>query len=140
LIGPVPAFYRRLKSGQTCVCTDAVRDFVGLVDFLNVVELSLETDFIGGINISSGIATSISQVYASVNAALGKIGPVDVDVIQTASDDIKHMVLNPTLAESIFGISFEYDLDRWVNECVTWYEKQAEIEVRSHITSIKNKS
>ncbi len=32
-IGPIPTFYKRLKAGQSCFCSDTVRDFLDMSDF-----------------------------------------------------------------------------------------------------------
>ena len=34
-IGPIPTFYTRLKAGKSCFCSDSVRDFLDMEDFLD---------------------------------------------------------------------------------------------------------
>ncbi len=41
-IGPIPTFYKRLKAGQACFCTDAQRDFLDMSDFLAAVDLVMD--------------------------------------------------------------------------------------------------
>ena len=38
-IGPIPTFYKRLKAGQGCFCTDAVRDFLDMDDSSRLMDL-----------------------------------------------------------------------------------------------------
>ena len=35
-IGPLPTFYQRLKEGKKCFCSEAVRDFLDMGDFLRI--------------------------------------------------------------------------------------------------------
>ena len=41
-IGPIPTFYKRLKAGQNCFCSDTIRDFLDMSDFLRLMESSLK--------------------------------------------------------------------------------------------------
>ena len=70
-IGPIPTFYKRLKSGQGCFCTDAQRDFLDMSDFLAAVDLAMEDDAPTGIfNVSSGEVISILSALRSANPGL----------------------------------------------------------------------
>ena len=61
-IGPIPTFYKRLKAGQACFCTDARRDFLDMSDFLAAVDVAMADDAPNGIfNVSSGSGHSIRK-------------------------------------------------------------------------------
>ena len=108
-IGPVPTFYQRIMAGKECFCTDAVRDFTGLEDFLEIVNKSIETEITGSFNISSGQPTSVKDLYHAVNKALNLRGPTYIKELPTSDDDLKRLVLNPSKAEAAFGIKLTYE-------------------------------
>ena len=37
-IGPIPTFYKRLKEGKGCFCSDTIRDFLDMSDFLALMD------------------------------------------------------------------------------------------------------
>ena len=43
-IGPIPTFYNRLKSGKACFCSETIRDFLDMSDFLSIMDLVLLED------------------------------------------------------------------------------------------------
>lgn len=139
-IGPVPTFYQRIMEGKECFCTDAVRDFIGLNDFLEVINRSIETEITGSFNISSGQPTTVKDLYRAVNKSLNLRGSSDVKEVPTSSDDVKRLVLDPSKAEAAFDIKFTYELQRWVYNCVNWYNRTEEFTTRSHIQSIVDKN
>lgn len=139
-IGPVPTFYQRIKAGKDCFCTDAIRDFTGLRDFLEIVKKSIESPVTGSFNVSSGKPTSVKEIYNAVNKALNFQGPMEVKEITTSPDDLKRLVLNSQKAEAAFNMKFSYELEKWVQSCVDWYENTGEFITRSHIQSISEKN
>ena len=74
-IGPIPTFYKRLKAQQPCFCTDAIRDFLDMSDFISAVDLAMaKTDVVGIFNVASGRGRSIKEIYDVVREHLG-LGP-----------------------------------------------------------------
>ena len=58
-VGAIPTFYKRLTEGKPCFCSTVVRDFIGLNDFLKLIDISIDPKSPRGIfNISSGIGIS----------------------------------------------------------------------------------
>ncbi len=71
-IGPIPTFYKRLKCGQKCFCTDTVRDFLDISDFLALMRIMLRDDAPTGIfNVSTGEGHTIAEVFNTIAACLG---------------------------------------------------------------------
>src|SRR6185436_11397709 len=71
-IGPIPTFYKRLKAGQKCFCSDTVRDFLDMSDFLSMMDLAVrEAAPTGVYNVSTGEGHSIKDVFDEVVAYLG---------------------------------------------------------------------
>ena len=66
-IGPIPTFYKRLRAGQNCFCSDTIRDFLDMSDFLRLMESTLtENSPLGLFNVSTGIGHSIHDVFIAV--------------------------------------------------------------------------
>ena len=139
-IGPVPTFYQRIMEGKECFCTDAIRDFTGLADFLEIVNKSIDSKITGSFNISSGQPTSVKELYHAVNKALNSKGPTDIKESPTSNDDLKRLVLDSSKAEAAFNMKFTYDLDFWVRSCIEWYKFNDNFITRSHIQSITDKN
>ena len=71
-IGPIPTFYKRLKEGQSCFCSDASRDFLDMSDFLEFMDIAIKFDApTGTFNVSSGEAHSIKEIFDLVTDYLG---------------------------------------------------------------------
>lgn len=71
-IGPIPTFYKRLKAGQNCFCSDTSRDFLDMSDFLAFMDMAIKPDApIGVFNIASGEAHSIKDIFDLVAEYLG---------------------------------------------------------------------
>jgi UDP-glucose 4-epimerase len=84
-IGLIPTFYKRLKGGQKCLCTDAVREFLDMSDFLELMTLSLREGAPAGVfNASTGEGHRIVDVFDAVAACLG-VAPAEVVPVLPAS-------------------------------------------------------
>jgi len=71
-IGPIPAFYKRLKAGEPCSVSTTIRDFIDMSDFLRLVTMCLRDDAPAGIfNVSSGEGHTILEIFELVAAHLG---------------------------------------------------------------------
>src|SRR5204863_10115215 len=103
-IGPIPTFYKRLRAGQKCFCTDAVRDFLDMSDFLELMRIVLCDDAPTGIfNVSTGTGHSIAEVFETVSARLG-ISPVEpVSIVPPNADDVPAVVLDPSHTRRVLG-------------------------------------
>ena len=66
-IGPIPTFYKRLKAGQGCFCTDSSRDFLDMEDFLHFMDLAIKDNApTGAFNLGTGEAHSVKEIYEIV--------------------------------------------------------------------------
>jgi len=132
-IGPIPTFYKRLISGQDCFCTNAVRDFIDMTDFLDLMDKILYNDLSKGTyNVSTGIGYSISDVFNAVANFLGK-NDAKAPVIQVGDDDVETVVLDPAETEAIFNWKARVSFEKMIENQLNWYEKYGVKEVYSHL-------
>src|SRR6185369_8603659 len=103
-IGPIPTFYKRLKAGQKCFCTDAVRDFLDMEDFFALMDLVLRDEAPAGVfNVSTGLGASIKDVFDAVATYLGVTLKEPVPVVPPRADDVPAVVLDPSRTTTAFG-------------------------------------
>jgi UDP-glucose 4-epimerase len=133
-IGPIPTFYERLKCGQKCFCTDTVRDFLDMSDFLALMRIILRVDAPTGIfNISTGEGHTIAEVFNTVAACLGITLPQPVPVVPPAADDIPAVVLDPSRTRAALGWRAELSLSESIARMVRWYDTYGVSVIHSHL-------
>lgn len=133
-IGPIPTFYRRLKAGQQCFCTAAVRDFLDVADFLDIIGIVLRPDApIGVFNISTGEGHAISEVLAAVAAYLGVDLAEPVPVVPPGADDIPAVVLDPSHTNEVFGWRAKVDFPTSIVRMLRWYDAHGVAAIHSHL-------
>lgn len=132
-IGPIPTFYKRLKAGQSCFCSDTSRDFLAMDDFLAFMDMAVLPDAPTGVfNIASGQAHSIKEVFDLVAAYLGK-GPMDVPVVPPAADDVPVVALDASDTLHAFGWSARIGFADTIHRQLAWYDKHGVTDVFSHL-------
>jgi UDP-glucose 4-epimerase len=94
-IGPIPTFYKRLKARQACFCSDTIRDFLDMDDFVGLVDRVLEGPASGVYNVSTGEGHSIKEVFDIVVDHLGVRPDRPVPVVLPGADDVPAVVLDP---------------------------------------------
>lgn len=136
-IGPIPTFYTRLKAGKSCFCSDTIRDFIDMEDFLDILSLAITKEIQTGIyNISTGKGTSIKEVFDEVASYLGITAPV-VPILPVGADDVKEVVLDPTHTEKKFNWKAKYDFKQTIIRQLEWYDKFGVTDIYSHLSSQK---
>jgi Nucleoside-diphosphate-sugar epimerases len=70
LSGPIPAFYKRISSGQPCIVVDTTRDMVFIDDVVRCVKSIVLNEITGTFDICSGEQTSIMDLYNGVAQVL----------------------------------------------------------------------
>lgn len=133
-IGPIPTFYKRLKAGQSCFCSDTTRDFLDMDDFLSLMDLLLDasTASTGVFNVSSGTGHTIKDVYNTVGKYLGIVTP-EASIVPPGSDDVAVMVLDPSETERIFGWKACVPYEQTVYRQLQWYDAHGVTDVFSHL-------
>jgi len=132
-IGPIPTFYRRLKAGQKCFCSDTARDFIDMNDFLDFMDLAISHEApVGIFNISSGEAHSIKEIFELVAEHL-QITSKDVPVISPAEDDVPIVALDPSETFRQFGWKVKIGFAETIHRQLRWYDRYGVSDVFSHL-------
>jgi UDP-glucose 4-epimerase len=133
-IGPIPTFYKRLKAGQKCFCTDTVRDFLDMADFLELMRAVLRDDAPTGIfNVSTGEGHTIAEVFDTVAACLGIRPSEPVPIVPPNDDDVPAVVLDPSRTEQVWGWRARVGLAESIARLVRWYDAHGVSAVYSHL-------
>jgi UDP-glucose 4-epimerase len=133
-IGPIPTFYKRLKAGQRCFCTDAVRDFLDMADFLDIMDTVLDDDAPGGIfNVSSGEGHTIAELFDAVAAYLGVTPAEPVPVVPCGPDDVPEVVLDPTHTETVLGWQARVGFAETIGRVLRWYDAHGVSAIHTHL-------
>lgn len=137
-IGPIPTFYKRLKAGQKCFCSDTVRDFLDMSDFLSIADLSLQEGRPTGIfNVSTGEGHSIKEVFDVVLDYVGATLAEPVPVVPPGADDVPSVVLDPSRAEAEFGWKAKVNFKDTITGQLAWYDKYGVTDIFSHLSAPK---
>ena len=132
-IGPIPTFYKRLKAGQNCFCSDTSRDFLDMADFLGFMDLAVQLEAPSGIfNVASGEAHSIKEIFDHVTAYLG-LGVKDVPVVPPAADDVPVVALDPADTFRAFGWKAGIGFADTIRRQLAWYDAHGVTDVFSHL-------
>lgn len=136
-IGPIPTFYKRLKNGQSCFCSESVRDFLDMEDFFALMDRVLADDAPRGVfNVSTGEGRSIHDIYVAVAAHLG-IAPPPVKIVPVGADDVPAVVLDPSATHSAFGWRAQSDFEATIRRQLQWYDKHGVTDIHSHLSAAK---
>lgn len=136
-IGPIPTFYNRLKAGKPCFCSDTIRDFMDMEDFLDILKIAITKEIQTGLyNISTGKGSSIKNVFDQVVAYLGIPAP-EVKIVPVGKDDVKEVVLDPEHTEKEFNWKAKYNFKQTIKRQLEWYDKYGVTDIYSHLISSK---
>lgn len=137
-IGPIPTFYTRLKDGKNCFCSDTVRDFLDMEDFLLLMDKAIDANGpVGVYNVSTGKGNSIKEVFDEVAVYLG-ITPPDVPILPAGADDVPAVVLDPSQTEKVFGWKAKYDFKEIIRRQLQWYDQYGVTDIFSHLAAPKS--
>tara|TARA_Y100001968_G_C19442504_1_gene763357 strand:- start:2815 stop:3762 length:948 start_codon:yes stop_codon:yes gene_type:complete len=134
VVGAVPIFYKRLSEGKNCFCSDTIRDFMGLDDFLKLLEISLEESSpIGVFNASTGEGVSMKLLHNTIAKIIGITNFEDPPIVPVGKDDIKEVVLDPSLTYKELGWKSTTSLEKDLEKLINWYQKSGIDSVYSHV-------
>ena len=132
-IGPIPTFYKRLKAGQNCFCSDTSRDFLDMSDFLAFMDIAIQPHAPTGVfNIASGEAHSIKDIFDLVTDYLG-LGSKEVPVVPPAADDVPVVSLDASETLKAFGWQARVGFAETIKRQLAWYDRYGISDVFSHL-------
>lgn len=134
-IGPIPTFYQRLKAGQSCFCSDTIRDFVDMSDFLRLMDLAITPDAPAGVfNVSTGEGHSIKDVFDAVAGYL-QLTPASPPIVPVGPDDVQAVVLDAKETERAFGWRANVGFTDTIRRQLEWYDRHGVTDVYSHLAA-----
>jgi len=132
-IGPIPTFYKRLKAGQKCFCSDTGRDFLDMSDFLAFMDLAIVANApVGVFNVASGEAHTIKEIFDLVCQHLG-LPPADVPIVPPAADDVPVVSLDAGETARQFGWAPKVGFKETIGRQLAWYDEHGVTDVFSHL-------
>ena len=136
-IGPIPTFYQRLKDGKSCFCSDTTRDFLDMSDFLSLVDMLFSEKQPAGVyNVSTGVGSSIKDVFDAVAKYLG-MTPPEVPIVEPGEDDVPVVVLDPSETENTIGWRAEFSFEEIIYRQLEWYDAHGINDIFSHLAAPK---
>jgi UDP-glucose 4-epimerase len=134
-IGPLPTFYRRLRKGQSCFCSDAIRDFIDMEDFLALLDLALQPDAPTGVfNVSTGTGHTILELFRAIAECLD-LKPMDPPLVPCMVDDVPNVVLDPSATTAAFAWRASINFRETVRRQILWYDEHGIGDVFSHLAT-----
>lgn len=135
-IGPIPTFYKRLKAGQKCFCSETVRDFLDMSDFLALMDQLLADRSLRGVfNVSTGEGHSIKEVFDEVARYLGVNLSEPVPVVPPGADDVPRVVLDPSLLARTTGWRARVGFGETIRRQLEWYDRHGVSDIYSHLAA-----
>tara|TARA_B100000242_G_C42966022_1_gene448145 strand:- start:27 stop:962 length:936 start_codon:yes stop_codon:yes gene_type:complete len=137
-VGVIPNLYKRLKAGKECFCTDSIRDFISINDFLSLIDISLADNSPKGIfNVSNGIGVSIKELHDEIANILKVKIIKEPRILDIGADDIREVVLDPSHTKKLLGWETKENISDSLRNLINWYENNGLGDTYSHV--IQNK-
>ena len=135
-IGPIPTFFKRLSAGQKCFCSDTVRDFLDMSDFLSLMDLLIGEKATPGVyNVSTGEGHTIKEIFDEVCAFLGATPSEPVPVVPPGADDVPAVVLDPSATTAVLGWKAKIGFRETIRRQLDWYAAHGVNDVYSHLAA-----
>ncbi len=135
-IGPIPTFYKRLKVGQSCFCSDTKRDFLDIQDFFALMDIVMRCDAPTGVyNVSTGKGHSIKEIYDIVKKHVAAVPEKDPPIIPCGDDDVPEVVLDPAVTQQTFSWQAKVGFVDAIENMLQWYDNHGVTDVYSHLAS-----
>jgi UDP-glucose 4-epimerase len=136
-IGPIPTFYKRLKSGEPCSVSTTIRDFLDVSDFLSLLDVVLESSATGIYNVSTGEGHSICEVFQEVANHMGMPEISPQSIREPGIDDVPTVVLDPSLTNKVFKWSPTVGFSETISKVLDWYDVNGLTDIYSHLREKK---
>lgn len=134
--GPLPTFFKRLTTNQTCFVMDTRRDFVYIDDMIDCIMIAVDGKGKGTYHISSGADVSIKELFDATTAALNM--NIAVEVKPRQPDDVYSILLDPSRTVNEFGWNAKVPLIEGVHQTIKYYQDYGIEETFTHLKEVKN--
>jgi len=132
--GPLPTFFSRLTNDQSVFVMDTRRDFIYVLDLIDLVVAALDGQGRGGTyHASSGSDYSIKELFDATVAALALDPAPEVDVRERNPDDAFTILLDPTRTQEEFGWTPSTPLEQGVADAIAYYRDHGIEETYTHL-------
>jgi len=124
--GVVAIFARRLVARESCTIYGdgaQTRDFVFAQDVARANSLALERDFVGPVNIGTGIETDINRVYELLAAAAGVRQPATHAAAKPGEQ--RRSCIDPSLAKRVLGWSPTVAVEEGLRQTIAFFRASA---------------
>lgn len=124
--GVVAIFSQRLVAGRECTINGdggQTRDFVFGPDVARANLLAFEKDYVGAINIGTGIETDINRLYAGLAEAAGSTQPVTHAPGKPGEQ--RRSCIDPSLAKRVLGWEPTVGLSEGLRKTVEFFRAKA---------------
>lgn len=136
-IGPIPTFYKRLQEGKECFCSDTIRDFLDMSDFLSLMDIVIDENAPQGVyNVSTGEGHSIKDIFDVVANYLG-LKNLNVPIVPVGDDDVQAVVLEPQKTKNVFKWEAKVSFEDTILNQLNWYRKYGITDIYSHLAEPK---
>jgi len=132
-IGPIPAFYKKLKLGEPCTVSTAIRDFLDMSDFLSLMDRVLGGKETGTFNVSTGEGHAIEEIFHLVANHFGMTDAQPAAVVEPGVDDVAAVILDPSRTMNAFNWSAHIGFEETILRMLHWYDKHGVTDVYSHL-------
>ena len=124
--GVVAIFAQRLVTRESCTIYGdgaQTRDFVFAQDVARANSLALERDFVGPVNIGTGIETDINRVYELLAAAAGVRQPATHAAAKPGEQ--RRSCIDPSLAKRVLGWSPTIAVEEGLRQTIAYFKASA---------------
>ena len=133
-IGPIPTFYKKLKTGEGCTVSTTVRDFLDMSDFMSLLEMLITNQSATGVyNVSTGKGNTILDIFNEVAKHLGMPDANPHAIVEPGPDDIASVVLDPTKTMNDIGWTAKVGFVETISKMLNWYDEFGVTDIYSHI-------
>lgn len=133
--GPLPTFYKRLTSNQSCFVMDTRRDFVYIDDMVDCILLAIDGQGRGTYHLSSGSDYTVKELFDAVLFVLDI--KMDVEVRERESDDVFSIFLDPSRTKKDFNWNVKTPLNEGVLKTIQYYKEYDIEETYTHLKQAK---
>ena len=134
LSGPLPIFYKRIRSGEKCVITNAKRDFIDVRNLATVVLQAIDGRGTGAYHFSSGKDVQIIDLYKHVVSAMKLDSEPEFDFQENTAGGPSSILLDPTRTYTDFEMPTLNLIEDTVSGAIAYYE---EFGVTREVTHLK---